>query len=130
MKRREQYLNIKSSYVKIIFIVMIIFILISIGLTIALYSIFGQYIGGRIKSTNQIIFGVNTGVLCSMLITLIVVGPIVLFASKKMANPLVEMKKVAIAMSEGNFSVRAKANYNGENGTIGSYIKSIGCRAF
>jgi len=61
---------------------------------------------------------VNTGVLRSMLVTLAVVGPAVLFASKKMANPLVEMKKVAIAMSEGNFSIRAKENYSGEIGQL------------
>lgn len=60
-----------------------------------------------------------------MLITLIVVGPIVLLASKKMANPLVEMKKVAIAMSEGNFSVRAKANYNGEMGQLAVTLNQL-----
>lgn len=125
MKKREQYLNIKSSSVKIIFIVMLIFILISIGLTITLYSFYGQYIEERISVTNQIIFGVNTGVLCSMLVTLVVVGPAVLFASKKMANPLVEMKKVAIAMSQGDFSIRAKENYSGEIGQLAVTLNQL-----
>ncbi|MFL0251901.1 ATP-binding protein [Clostridium neuense] len=118
MKKREKYLNISSSFVKIIFFVMIIFILASIGLTITLYSFYGSYIEDRVKVTNKIIFGVNTGILCSMLITLVVVCPIVLYASRKMASPLVEMKKVAIAMSEGDFSVRAKDNYSGEMGQL------------
>ena len=125
MKEREQYLNIKSLSVKIIFIVMIVFILISIGLTITLYGFYSQYIEGKLSVANQIIFGVNTGVLCSMLITLVVVGPIVLFASRKMANPLVEMKKVAIAMSEGDFSIRAKESYNGEIGQLAVTLNQL-----
>jgi signal transduction histidine kinase len=125
MKEREQYLNIKSSSVKIIFIVMLIFILISIALTITLYGFYSQYIEERLSVANQIIFGVNTGVLCSMLITLVVVGPIVLFASRKMANPLVEMKKVAIAMSEGDFSIRAKENYGGEIGQLAVTLNQL-----
>ncbi|MBX4259645.1 cell wall metabolism sensor histidine kinase WalK [Clostridium estertheticum] len=125
MKEKEQYLNIKSSYVKIIFIVMLIFILISIGLTITLDSLYGQYIKEKIKIANQIIFGVNTGILCSMLVTLVVVGPAVLFASKKMASPLVEMKKVAIAMSEGDFSIRAKENYSGEIGQLAVTLNKL-----
>lgn len=125
MKKREKYLNIKSSFVKIIFVVMLVFILASIGLTIALYSFYGRYIEERLKITNQIIFGVNTGVLCSMLITLVVVCPIVLYASRKMASPLVEMKKVAIAMSEGNFSVRAKDNYSGEVGQLAATLNQL-----
>ena len=118
MKKREKYLNIKSSYVKIIFIVMIILILISIGLTIALYNFYGRYI-------QNIIFGVNTGVLCSMLVALVVLGPIVLYASRKMASPLVEMKKVAIAMSEGDFSVCAKDNYSGEIGQLAVTLNQL-----
>lgn len=125
MKKREKYLNIKSSSVKIIFVVMIIFILASIGLTIALYSFYGRYIEERVKITNQIIFGVNTGVLCSMLITLVVVCPIVLYASRKMASPLVEMKEVAIAMSKGNFLVRAKDNYSGEMGQLAVTLNQL-----
>lgn len=125
MKDREQYLNVKSSYFKIIFIVMTIFILISIGLTVTLYSLYSQYIEERINVTNQIIFGVNTGVLCSMLITLVVVAPIVLIASKKMSNPLVEMKKVAIAMSKGDFSIRAKVNYSGEIGQLAITLNQL-----
>lgn len=125
MKKREKYLNIKSSFVKIIFVVMLIFILASIALTISLYSFYGRYIEERLKITNQIIFGVNTGVLCSMLITLVVVCPIVLYASRKMASPLVEMKKVAIAMSEGDFSVRAKANYSGEVGQLAATLNQL-----
>jgi len=50
MKKREQYLNIKSSYVKIIFSVMLIFILISIGLTITLDNLYGQYIKEKIAN--------------------------------------------------------------------------------
>lgn len=125
MKKREKYLNIKSSFVKIIFVVMLIFILASIALTISLYSFYGKYIEERVKTTNQIIFGVNTGILCSMLITLVAVCPIVLYASKKMASPLVEMKKVAIAMSEGDFSVRAKANYSGEVGQLAATLNQL-----
>lgn len=125
MKKREKYLNIKSSFVKIIFVVMIIFILASIGLTIALYSFYGRYIEERVKITNQIIFGVNTGVLCSMLITLVVVCPIVLYASRRMASPLVEMKEVAIAMSKGNFLVRAKDNYSGEMGQLAVTLNQL-----
>lgn len=125
MKEREQYLNVKSSYVKIFFIVMLIFILIAMGLTIALYIFYGNYIEGRIKVTNRIIFGVNTGILCSLLITLVVVMPIVLFASKRMANPLVEMKKVAIAMAQGDFSIRAKENYSGEMGQLAVTLNQL-----
>ncbi|WP_234120802.1 ATP-binding protein [Clostridium hydrogenum] len=125
MKKREKYLNISSSFVKIIFIVMVVFILASIGLTIALYSLYGNYIEEKIKITNTIIFGVNTGILCSMLITLVVVCPIALYASRKMASPLVEMKKVAIAMSEGNFSVRAKGNYSGEAGQLAVTLNQL-----
>lgn len=125
MKKREQYLNIKSSYAKIFFIVMLIFVLVSIGLTITLYSLFEQYLDINIKVANQIILGVNTGVLGSLLITLLVLGPFVLFASKKMASPLVEMKKVAAAMSEGNFTVRAKANYSGEVGQLADTLNQL-----
>jgi signal transduction histidine kinase len=125
MKRREQYLNIKSSYVRIFFIVVLVLILISIGLTITVYSFYGQYIEGRINVANRIIFGINTGVLCSLLVTLIVIGPIVLYASRKMANPLVEMKKVAIAMSEGNFTIRAKVNYSGEMGQLAVTLNQL-----
>lgn len=125
MKKRERYLNIKSSYVMLIFIVMLVFILISIGLTIALYIFYGQYIEERISTANNIIFGINTGVLCSMLVTLVVVGPIVLYASRKVASPLVEVKKVAIAMSEGDFSIRAKDNYSGEIGQLASTLNQL-----
>ncbi|WP_026882642.1 HAMP domain-containing sensor histidine kinase [Clostridium akagii] len=125
MKKKEKYLNIKSSSVKVIFVVMLIFVLISIGLTITLYSFYNEYIQERLKDANQIIFGVNTGVLCSMLITLVVVGPAVLFASKKIASPLVEMKKVAIAMSEGDFSIRAKVNYSGEMGQLADTLNKL-----
>ena len=125
MKDREQYLNIKSSYFRIIFIVTLVLIFVSIGLTIALYIFYGQYIEGRINVTNRIIFGVNTGVLCSLFITLIILGPIVLYTSKKMASPLVEMKKVAIAMSEGDFSIRAKGNYNGEMGQLAITLNQL-----
>lgn len=125
MKEREQYLNIRSSSAKIIFVVMLIFILISIGLTITLYSFYSKYIEEKLNIANQIIFGVNTGVLCTMLITLVVVGPAVLFASKKIANPMVEMKKVAIAMSEGDFSIRAKENYNGEAGQLAITLNKL-----
>lgn len=125
MKDREQYLNIKSSYVKIFFIAALILIVISIGLTITFYTLYGQYIEGRIRFTNRIIFGVNTGVLGSLLFTLAVIFPIVLFASRKMANPLVEMKKVAIAMSEGDFSVRAKDNYSGEMGQLAITLNQL-----
>lgn len=125
MKKREQYLNIKSSYVRIFFIVSLILILISIVLTITFYSFYGQYIEGRIPVTNQIIFGINTGVLCSLFVSLIVVWPIALFASRKMANPLVEMKKVAIAMSEGDFSIRAKGSYSGEMGQLAVTLNQL-----
>ncbi|PJI07188.1 MULTISPECIES: HAMP domain-containing histidine kinase [Clostridium] len=125
MKKREQYLNIKSSYVKIIFIVMLTLILASIGLSIVFYGFYGSYIEERIKTANQIVFGVNTGVLCSMLITLVVVCPIVLYASRKVVSPLVEMKKVAIAMSEGDFSVRAKDNYSGEIGQLAVTLNQL-----
>ncbi|MDD3224493.1 MAG: ATP-binding protein [Clostridium sp.] len=128
MKKREKYLNIKSSFVKIIFVVMLIFILASIGLTISLYGFYGKYIEERVKTTNQIIFGVNTGILCSMLITLAVVCPIVLYASRKMASPLVEMKKVAIAMSKGNFLVRAKDNYSGEMGQLAVTLNQLAAK--
>jgi signal transduction histidine kinase len=125
MKEKGQYLNIKSSYVRITFIVMLVFISISIGLTIAVYIFYGHYIEARLRVTNRIIFGVNTGILCSLLITLAVVAPIVLIASRKMANPLVEMKKVAIAMSKGDFSVRAKDNYNGEMGQLAVTLNQL-----
>lgn len=125
MREREQYLNIKSSYVWIFFIAALTLILISIGLTITVYVLFGQYIEERISVANRIIFGVNTGVLCSLLVTLAVIGPIVLFASRRMANPLVEMKKVAIAMSEGDFSVRANSNYNGEMGQLAVTLNQL-----
>lgn len=125
MRDREQYLNIKSSYVRIFFIAALILIIISIGLTITFYTLYGQYIEGRISIANRIIFGVNTGVLGSLLFTLAVIGPFVLFASRKMANPLVEMKKVAIAMSKGDFSVRAKGNYNGEMGQLAITLNQL-----
>lgn len=125
MKKKEKYLNVKSSIVKTIFIVMIIFILISIGLTVTLYSIYGHYIESETDAANTIIFGANTGILCSMLITLVVVGPVVLYASKKMASPLLEMKKVAIAMSEGDFSVRAKDKYSGEIGQLAVTLNQL-----
>jgi two-component system sensor histidine kinase ResE len=125
MREREQYLNIKSSYVWIFFIAALTLILISIGLTITIYVLYGQYIEERINVANRIIFGVNTGVLCSLLVTLAVIGPIVLFASRRMANPLVEMKKVAIAMSKGDFSVRANSNYNGEMGQLAVTLNQL-----
>jgi signal transduction histidine kinase len=125
MKERQQYLNVKSSFVRIIFIVMVVFILISMGLTIALYRFYGNYIEGRFYLTNRIIFGVNTGVLSSLLIALVVLLPIVSIASKKMASPLVEMKRVAIAMSEGDFSIRAKGNYSGEMGQLAVTLNQL-----
>ncbi len=125
MKDRQQYLNVKSSYVKIIFIAMMVFILISMGLTIALYRFYGNYIEGRFFLTNRIIFGVNTGVLGALFIALVVLLPIASLASKKMASPLVEMKKVAIAMSEGDFSIRAKGNYSGEMGQLAVTLNQL-----
>jgi len=125
MKKKEDYLNIKSSYVKIIFSILLLCIVISIGLTVTLYSLYSQYIEGKFASANQIIFGVNTGILCLLLITIIVLLPIVFMASKKMATPLVEMKKVAIAMSEGDFSIRAKDNYNGEIGQLALTLNQL-----
>ncbi len=44
MKQKIHYFNINSSYVKIIFCVMLTFILCSIGLTAALFSIYSQYV--------------------------------------------------------------------------------------
>lgn len=125
MRKKDEYLNVKSTIVKTIFIVMLIFILISIGLTATLYAFYGQYIQGIVEPTNKIIFGVNTGILFSMFITLVFVGPIVFFASKKIANPLVEMRKVAKAMSEGDFSVRAKDYYSGELGQLAATLNKL-----
>ena len=101
---------------------MLTFILCSIGLTAALFSIYSQYVK-EINPAKEIIFGVNTGILCSMLVIIIV--PIALFASKKMANPLVEMNKVAIAMSKGDFSVRAKEHYQGEIGQLAETLNQL-----
>jgi PAS domain S-box-containing protein len=42
-----------------------------------------------------------------------------------MANPFVEMKEVAIAMSKGDFSVRAKDNYNGEMGQLAVTLNQL-----
>lgn len=123
MKQKTHYLNINSSYVKLIFTVMLIFVLLSIGLTAALFSIYSQYVKDNANSTNQIIFGVNTGILCAMLAVIIV--PIALFASKKMANPLVEMNKVAVAMSKGDFSIRAKDHYQGEIGQLAVTLNQL-----
>lgn len=125
MREREKYLNIKSSYVKIFFIAALILVLIAIGLTITFYTLYGQYVEEKISVANRIVFGVNTGVLCSLLITLAVIGPIVLVASRRMANPLIEMKEVAIAMSEGDFSVRAKVNYSGEMGQLATTLNQL-----
>lgn len=125
MKRRELYLNIKSSYVKIIFVVMLILILISMGLTIFLYDFYGQFIEGRLILTKRLIFGVNTGILTGLLITIVVLIPIISFASKKMASPLLEMQKVAIAMSLGDFSVRAKDTYTGEMGQLAVTLNQL-----
>jgi signal transduction histidine kinase len=124
-EREQQYLNIKSSYVKIFFIAALTLVVMSIGMTIAFYTFYGQYIEGRISVARRIIFGVNTGVLGSLLVTLAVVGPIVLVASRKMANPLVEMKQVAIAMSKGDFSARAKENYSGEVGQLAGTLNQL-----
>ncbi len=55
----------------------------------------------------------------------IIIVPIALFASKKMANPLVEMNKVAIAMSKGDFSVRAKEHYQGEIGQLAETLNQL-----
>lgn len=126
MKEREQqYLNIKSSYVRIFFIAALTLVVISIGMTITFYTLYGQYIEGRISVARRIVFGVNTGVLGSLLVTLAVVGPIVLVASRRMANPLVEMKQVAIAMSQGDFSARAKVNYSGEMGQLAGTLNQL-----
>ncbi|WP_033165394.1 HAMP domain-containing histidine kinase [Clostridium sp. KNHs205] len=122
MKQKIHYFNINSSYVKIIFSVMLTFILCSIGLTAALFSIYSQYVK-EINPAKEIIFGVNTGILCSMLVIIII--PIALFASKKMANPLVEMNKVAVAMSKGDFSVRAKDHYQGEIGQLAETLNQL-----
>lgn len=125
MKYRQQYVNVKSSYVKIIFIAIVVIILISMGLTIALYRFYGDFVDGKFYFTNRIIFGVNTGILGALIIALVVLLPIVSLASKKMASPLVEMKKVAIAMSEGDFSIRAKDNYSGEMGQLAVTLNQL-----
>lgn len=124
MKRKTDYLNINSSYVKIIFSVMLSFVLASIGLTATLASLYNQYIKDNINATNRIMFSVNTGILCSMLAVLIIV-PVTLFASKKMANPLVEINKVAVAMSKGDFSIRAKDHYQGEIGQLAETLNQL-----
>ncbi len=124
MKQKIHYLNINSSYVKIIFSVMLTFVLCSIGLTAALFSLYNQYIKDKVNFANEIIFGVNTGILCSMLAIIIII-PIVLFASKKMANPLVEINKVAAAMSKGDFSIRAKDHYQGEVGQLAETLNKL-----
>lgn len=118
MRRKEEYLNVKSSVVRTIFIIMLVFVMISIGLTATLYAFYGQYIEGKSDPANKIIFSANAGILFSMLITLVLVFPIVVYASRKMANPLVEMRKVAMAMAEGDFSVRARESYSGEIGQL------------
>lgn len=124
MKKKAHYLNINSSYVKIIFSVMLTFVLCSIGLTATLFSLYNQYIKDNVDSANQIIFSVNTGILLSMLAIIIII-PITLFASKKMANPLVEINKVAVAMSKGDFSIRAKNNYQGEIGQLADTLNQL-----
>lgn len=123
MKRKTHYLNIRTSYVKIIFAVMLLFILCSIGLTATLFYIYNQYIRVSISPTNDILFGVNTGILCIMLG--LVITPIALAASKKMASPLVEMNKVAEAMAKGNFSVRAESHYQGEIGQLAQTLNKL-----
>jgi signal transduction histidine kinase len=125
MRERDQYLNIKSSYVKIIFIVMLVVILISMGLTIMLYGFFGQYIDGRLIITKRLIFGANTGILTALFITIVVLLPIISFASKKMGSPFIEMQKVAVAMSEGDFTIRAKDNYTGEMGQLAVTLNQL-----
>lgn len=124
MKQKTHYLNINSSYVKIIFSVMLTLVLCSIGLTATLFSVYNQYVKDNVNATNEIIFKINTGILCSMLAVIIIV-PIVLFASKKMANPLVEMNKVAVAMSKGDFSIRAKTHYQGEIGQLAETLNQL-----
>lgn len=124
MKQKTHYLNINSSYVKIIFSVMLTLVLCSIGLTATLFSLYNQYVKDNVNATNEIIFKINTGILCSMLAVIIIV-PIVLFASKKMANPLVEMNKVAVAMSKGDFSIRAKTHYQGEIGQLAETLNQL-----
>ena len=124
-EKEQQYLNIKSSYVRIFFIAALTLVVIAIGLTITFYTLYGQYIEGRISVAKRIVFGINTGVLGSLLVTMSVIGPIVLVASRKMANPFVEMKKVAVAMSEGDFSVRAKDNYSGEMGQLAGTLNQL-----
>jgi Signal transduction histidine kinase len=103
---------------------MLTFVLSSIGLTATLFSLYNEYIKDNIDSTNEIIFGLNTGILCSMLAIIIII-PIVLIASKKMANPLVEMNKVAVAMSKGDFSIRAKNHYQGEVGQLAETLNQL-----
>lgn len=123
MRRKTHYLNIRTSFVTIIFSVMLIFVLCSIGLTATLFYIYNQYIKENIGPTNDILFGVNTGILCIMLG--LIITPVALAASRKMANPLVEMNKVAEAMAKGDFSVRTGESYQGEIGQLAKTLNKL-----
>lgn len=65
----------------------------------------------QLKSINKIL-------LITMLLVAVLMLVPVYFLSKSMTKPLFKIKEVAIAMGEGNFSVRADENYPAEIGQL------------
>jgi len=124
MNHSRNYYRIKRSVVKAIFSVMLTFVLCSIGLTVTLFSLYNQYMQENSDATDRIIFGVNSGLLGFMLLVIISI-PIVLVASKKMANPILEINKVAISLSRGDFTKKANESYKGEIGQLASSLNKL-----
>lgn len=63
-------------------------------------------------------------ILASTIVFLLVLIPLV-FISQRLISPLVETKNVALAMSRGDFSKRAKTNSNDEIGELAKAVNNL-----
>lgn len=116
----NKYIKIKLTYFKLILASYLIFIFISLGITIALNYFYYSFI-----ETGRIIISVNTGSLLLLLLSICILIPVALFSSRKVSSPILELQKIAICIAEGNFDIKADESSPGEVGNLAKALNHL-----
>ncbi len=69
--------------------------------------------------------GLNMAFVTSALIVLVIMAGAAFFVSRRIIRPLYRMRDIALAMADGNFSVRADESQSGEIGQLGNSLNVL-----
>ncbi|MBC8530831.1 sensor histidine kinase [Gehongia tenuis] len=69
--------------------------------------------------------GLNMAFITSALIVLVIMAGAAFFVSRRIIRPLYRMRDIALAMADGNFSVRADESQSGEIGQLGNSLNVL-----